>query len=447
MACEDKLLIIDDAFSDYMMKKLSVAALEKKVAVALSACQFYNKKSTFTVHVVKNNTTEPFFGMRIFPNTDAANKIAEDMVVNKFDASAIRAAWQKIDNWVIEIDSQCFDRSQLSFNPKEITSMLLHEVGHTIYSDKVVERFYLAYKTCYMSMKSAEKDTVKFAYGLFTIPLTTACMLRSWTRGRTAIKEEYFADKIVVDNGYGEHYVSALTKIIEACGNSVVNSNHAEDDAEVESSMNWVMTNICDVKKRKENLKDQLFYRSVKSSSGYLKALSVLILNTLGINLREKYTGDVVECTIETMEKEGAEVAFELCFETVGYAKFDSTVSNSLNNPKYSNPGTPAYEAWRKTKPQKLPSWEELDRIKIEIDKITNHYDRTFVLDLIYDQINHINDFMESIEHDTNATRKYKAEANRMLAELDNYRSMVLARDSFAKHYQVFVKVPDGYEG
>lgn len=446
MAYEDKLLIIDDTFSEYLRGKINVAAMEKKVAIALAACQFYNKRNSYTVHVVKNNTTEPFFGMRIFPDTEAAQKIAENMVVDKFKASDMRDAWQKINKWVIEIDSQCFDRSKLALNPKEITSMLLHEVGHTIYSDKVIERFYRAYQTSYMSMKSAEKDTVKFAYALFTLPLATTCMLRSWTRGRTAIKEEYFADNIVVDNGYGDHYVSALSKIIEACGNSIVNSNSAEADAEVETMMTWAITNICDVKKRKENLKDQLFYRSVKSSSGFLKALSVKVLNTLGVNLREKYTGDVVECTLDRMSKDGVEAAFELCFDTIGYNRFDATLVNSITNPKYT-PGTSAFESWRKTKPQKLPSWEELDRIKIEIDKMSNHYDRSFVLDLIYDQVNHINDFMESIQNDSSATRKFKPEAAKMMAQLDKYREIVLSRESFAKRYQVFVQAPDGYEG
>ena len=78
---------------------------------------------------------------------------------------------------------------------------------------------------------------------------------------------------------------------------------------------------------------------------------------------------------------------------------------------------------------------------------MTNHYDRTFVLDLIYDLINQINEFMESIEDNPSKVRKFKPEADKMLAELEDLRRLVLRKSSFAKRYQVFVKVPDGYEG
>lgn len=447
MAYEDKLLIIDDAFSDYLKGSVTINALEKKIAVTLAACPFYNKSNKYTVMIVKNQGKEPFFGTRIFPSIDSAHEIAESVVVDGNPITDIREAWKKITDWVIEIDSNIFDRSSLNLNPKEMTSLLLHEIGHTIYSDHVIERFYRSYKTSYIHMTIAEKETLKLAYALFMIPLSATCGLRSWIRGRNAIKEEYFADKIVMENGYGENYVSALGKIIEVYGNSITNTNNAEADAQIENTMQWSITNIIDVTKRKNRLKDELFYKSVRSSSGFMKALTVKILNELGVNMREKYTGDVVECTLDFLNMDRVERAYEINFDTAGYAKFDNMISNSLNASRY-NPNSPAFESFRKNKiPDKLPSWEDVDRIKIEYDRMTNHYDRTFVLDLIYDLINRINDFMESISTDSQKTKKFKPEADKMLSELEDIRRLVLAKSSFAKRYQVFVKVPDGYEG
>ena len=447
MAYEDKLLMIDDAFSDYLKGRYSISQLEKKIASVLAACSFYGRSNKYTIMVVKNQGKEPFFGARIFPAIDDAHKIAEGVVVEGKPVQELRSAWKKIENWVIEIDSSIFDRNTLNLNPREMTAILLHEVGHTIYSDKVIERMYRAYKSAYVHMNIAEKETLKIAYALFMVPLSASCALRSWVRGRNAIKEEYFADKIVADNGYGENYVEALTKIIEAFGNSIVNTNNAEADADVETSIQWAMVNVCDMTKRKNRLKDELFYKTVKSSSGFLKALAVKILNELGVNMREKYTGDVVECTLDLFSMDNVEKAYEVNFDTAAYMQFDGMLERSLHADRYT-PGTAAFESFRRNRvPDKLPSWEEVDKIKIEYDRMTNHYDRTFVLDLIYDLINQINEFMESIEDNPSKVRKFKPEADKMLAELEDLRRLVLRKSSFAKRYQVFVKVPDGYEG
>ena len=76
------------------------------------------------------------------------------------------------------------------------------------------------------------------------------------------------------------------------------------------------MVNVCDMTKRKNRLKDELFYKTVKSSSGFLKALAVKILNELGVNMREKYTGDVVECTLDLFSMDNVEKAYEVNFDT-----------------------------------------------------------------------------------------------------------------------------------
>ena len=55
---------------------------------------------------------------------------------------------------------------------------------------------------------------------------------------------------------------------------------------------------------------------------------------------------------------------------------------------------TKAFEAILRSKVKKgLPSWHSIDEIQLEIDRMTNHHDRAFVLDMIYEKIDDINDF------------------------------------------------------
>ena len=94
-----------------------------------------------------------------------------------------------------------------------------------------------------------------------------------------------------------------------------------------------------------------------------------------------------------------------------------------------------------------IPSQLDVDTLFVEVDRIENHADRRYVLDLIYYQEEKINHFMELCELNEALERKYKGKMQSMLRELQNMRNAVLAKRSFEKEYKVFVKCPVGYEG
>lgn len=443
----EKLEVAEQAISDYINGKIPTKKLESTLSAVLSSCKFFDKANTFQVNVIKSNKgKDPFFGARVFPAMDLVNKIVEETVTEFHPFRDIQAAWASIDHWVVELDAGMFDRELISLVPKEIMAAILHEVGHTVYSGKPLERFYRAYKTMYVHMKTAEKDTIKLGYGIFAIPLCISCGLRSWTRGRNAIKEEFFADSIVKQCGYGDFYISLLNKIIEAYGNSMLDTNNAESENRVSERCRWAMTNIVDTVRRKNHLSNELYMDAANTRSDYLKALYAKTLNELGINLRERYTGDAVECTGARLSDEHLEMAYEFNYTTNFYEQCDRINAN-LKRPKYQH-STPAFESINRNKLKRgLPSWADLDRIQIEIDRMTNHNDRMFVLDMVYEKINEIEEFMDAIDGDSAKVRRYKPEADKMLDMLDSQRMQILNRSSFANRYKVFVQYPAGYEG
>lgn len=445
----DKLTLAEHTIGEFINGKITVQKLENVLSSIFSSCDFYNRKNRFDINLVKSDRSkETFFGARVYPAIDLLDKVVDETVVELHPFKDIQTAWKKIDHWIIELDSNMFNRQVISLVPGEIVSAILHEIGHTIYSDKAIERFYRAYRSMYVHMKSAEKDTIKLGYGIFTIPLALSCGIRSWMRGSHAIREEFFADTIVNECGYGDFYVSLLSKIIEAYGDSMVDTSEVTSDNRISERVRWASLNITDTVRRKNRLKDDMYLQAANTPSKYMKALCAKVLNDMGINLRERYTGDAVECTVEALSDPNFEAVYEMITDTERFHTLSGIIESSLNRDKY-RPGTPAFESILRSKIKKgLPSWADIDRIQIEIDRMTNHHDRMFVLDMIYQKIDDINDFMCYLEQaDPNLYRKYKAEAERMLEDLDAKREAVLRRKNFATRYSVFAKYPDGYEG
>lgn len=443
---EKALTLMDDSYNKYLVGDISQAEMCRNLAAALSSFPYDAGKKEFTVQVTSNKTgNEKFFGMRVYPNIEEMDNFCKDLVNegDKIRFTDIVKKWKKIDKWFLEIDGTCFDRNQFNFNPKELTALTLHEIGHIIYSDKPIEGFYRAYQEVKARMNSSDKATQKLMYDIYMIPLTLACMQRRWVNGKNEVQLEIIADKTVVELGYGQYLLEALDKITRAIGS--LNSQNNQD--ELNSSMNWCQQNITDIMKRKEQLKDELYYRAVRTKSNYMKAMTIIILDKLGFKLRERYTGYVVENTIELLSDPEVMQKYMPIVDAMESAKFDKFYnmmrsSNSIAMEAIFNK--------RKKVKVELPSQYEIDAIAVEVDKITNHHDRIYVLDLIYEVLERINNFEEAISPDPSLVKKWSAKIKQMKDELEALRQAVLAKKTFATSYKFFVKLPEAasdYEG
>lgn len=443
---EKALTLMDDSYNKYLVGDISQAEMCRNLAAALSSFPYDAGKKEFTVQVTSNKTgNEKFFGMRVYPDIEEMDDFCKDLVNegDKIRFTDIVKKWKKIDKWFLEIDGTCFDRNQFNFNPKELTALTLHEIGHIIYSDKPIEGFYRAYQEVKARMNSSDKATQKLMYDIYMIPLTLACMQRRWVNGKNEVQLEIIADKTVVELGYGQYLLEALDKITRAIGS--LNSQNNQD--ELSSSMNWCQQNIADIMKRKEQLKDELYYRAVRTKSNYMKAMTIIILDKLGFKLRERYTGYVVENTIELLSDPDVMQKYMPIVDAMESAKFDK-----FYNMMHSSNSIAMEAIFNKRKKVKveLPSQYEIDAIAVEVDKITNHHDRIYVLDLIYEVLERINNFEEAISPDPSLVKKWSAKIRQMKDELEALRQAVLAKKTFATSYKFFVKLPEAasdYEG
>ena len=433
------LKMMENAFSDYLVNKITDKTLCSKLSSVLSSLRFHNEAKQFEISIVNSNMKESFFGVRVFPIIDTLNDIVGDMVVEKRSFKDLCKKWKSINKWYIEIDAQVLNKMMISFTPQELVSLILHEIGHVLYSEKPLEIFYRAYQEAYMRLKVADKASLKVLYTLYTIPLASACMLRSWKHGKTNVKEEYFADSTLHKMGYGDHLYSAIGKIISQYGNTAQTSQSQGLNA-IQTSIKWCNVNIVDLTKRQKRLKDDLFYHTIKNESGYIKALSYKILTTLGLKLRESYTGSVIESSIELICSEGFITDYDSIFDLATITKLEKR----LNYARESSEREISLEALGKPKP---PSRYDIDAISVEVDRITNHHDRIYVLDLIYHKISELERFKEVMAKNKNLQRKHSDKVGPMLNDLEEMRNLVLSKRTFGSNYKLFVKVPDGYEG
>ena len=436
--------LIENTFSDYMIGKINEKAFLSKLETALDNLPFNSEKS-FSVNISKNKSMgKDFFGFNVFPEIDKLEDICNKIANDDIKFKDIVKRWRSIKEWEIVIDSLVFDRSFIAFNPKELTAMLLHEIGHVTQSDEPIEQFYRAYLESKSRLKNADKVSKKVLYILYTIPLAVACTSRRWVNDKNEIKLEISADKSLIETGYAEHLINAFDKIIKASGS--INRSEDMNYREIESNVEWANMNIVDVIKRRDKLKDSLYYKAIQTNSGYIQALCTRILNFLGVRMRERYTGAVAEsCMLN--ELINGEITLETHVPFYDIKKFGQIEARIVREQNALEVANEAFFNKRKNSKVNIPDEYDLDRIFVAIDDIQNNYDKVYVLDLIYEQIEKLNDFEEAISMDETKSKKWAPKIEEMRQRLATLRKTVLSKNIAKKEYKVFVKYPEGYEG
>lgn len=443
--CSDRAIkLIEDSFSDYMIGKLSEDVFVKHLSTALENLPF-NSKKEFKVTISKTKGIQRnFFGFNVFPSISKLDDICSNIAYSEEKFDTIVKRWRSIDEWELVVDSLVFDRTFIAFNPKELTAMVLHEIGHVTQSDEPIEQFYRAYLEAKTHMKAADKVSKKVLYMLYTIPLAIACTTRRWLNDKNEVNLEISADKSLIETGYAEHLITAFNKIIKSNGSIDINENINYKN--IESNVEWANSNIIDVVKRRDKLKDALYYKAIQSNSGYIQALCTVILNTLGVRMRERYTGYVAEsCMLP--ELINGEITLEThipVFNEKIYGAIESRIINAQNNNLVA---TEAFFNKRKNSKVNIPDEYDIDRIFVAIDDIQNNSDKVYVLDMIYENIEKLNNFEEAISMDDVKSKKWAPKIQEIRDRLGTLRKAVLNKNIAKKEYRVFVKVPEGYEG
>lgn len=197
-----------------IMGKIKIGVTNSKLNELKTELNRLFKMSTCDTVIYTKNTDKPFFGMCVMPMITVAdfNKV---FVYNEPQAMQSK-------KYLLEFDSKLFD---IGLNRKELTAILLHELGHVAFeiekaTDEVSKAMLL-----YLQKNNETIDLDKSTeYGkLLTFGIKDAI------RKINSIfeDEEIKADSYAVALGYGEYLKSALEKIsasVSSLNKSVTNN-------------------------------------------------------------------------------------------------------------------------------------------------------------------------------------------------------------------------------
>ena len=151
--------------------------------------------------IYTNNSDKLFFGMAVIPminGNDIYDIIQDDRPY-------------RVNEYYLELDSKLFGE-MLNLNSKELTAVLLHEVGHMVNDSSPMEKVRTELDTYLASNKESIVMSKSIHYKeILTYGIKDA--LRKLTSVFECNDDEIIADEFVYRCGYGEHLESAFRKI------------------------------------------------------------------------------------------------------------------------------------------------------------------------------------------------------------------------------------------
>jgi hypothetical protein len=253
--------IMDDCFANLLKNKnveSSLRTLEKVVK------KEFNMDSTIIRIVEVNPKSNYFFGMRVFPSKEELEGMALEIVTNKNK----EIQFKKCTNIIIEIDSKIITKNDYfeePFTPRELTAVLLHEIGHKIYSK---EHFAVARKYSLINFLSIGGAVLGAAATTFGVAIVVFGLLLSFmvvtSRAQSDTTEKY-ADSFPVRYGYGKEIYSVLYKI----GN--INRSKKQDETTLSKWYEWSFGQLTHLGVRKKGIIEVIEKEIKESDDDYQK--------------------------------------------------------------------------------------------------------------------------------------------------------------------------------
>ena len=412
-------MTIGNKSQDFLLIEKCFSAIKDKVDIInnLSKISTIIKRSfdlTFNISIVENDTNQ-FFGMNIYPTINTINLTIDAILTQKSHADVVVEIWNGNKEWFVEIDSIILYDKNLNANPAEITAVLLHEIGHVVYSNSIPQRVnsilrYQIMQTDYAVKKLCENNKIR---KLFDLVIAEACSSKNFHY--TNVQSERIADNFVVKMGYGTELDNFITKLIATKGNSLINRSSGEMDGDVKTIILWSVDNITELEFRKNKLKHAIQTELYRNPSHFIRVVFNSIKQAFfGMDVNT-YKNMVTEQFIIDTKLKIVNESFLDWFDVAGNVKKISQI--------------------------------DIDMILIEVDKIQNNDDRIYVLDRIYDKLDLVNSSIDIINKgDITKVKQSKQTLINLKTQLEKTRERIIQMQIKEKQYGVFIKYPKGYE-
>ena len=373
-----------------------------------------------TVEVIHpKNSSDVCDVMSIYPSQATVDALVDAIVQNKPDKE-ICDIWRKSASWIIEIDDRILG-DKCGLTPRELTALILHEVGHGVENSDTPMRMCKVIKLQLATADKLSKEITKDSIfsKILTLPILNA---GAFNRNRESMKKEMNADRYAINNGYGRDLNSAIDKILGYVGGS-----KATPDEDMATLMNFSVDTVNNMQKRQDAIVRRNFFAMLKSTP------SRVTRNALN-SISKRFIGESAEDMTEQSEAHYNFIHNRLDDITERTEDLDTYL-------EFNFPGK--VHRMKKLDPM------EIDYIGLEVNNIKTNDDKIMVISYIYSKLDVIDYYIALIDSNN---PKYvvphtRESLVRMRNTLNNYRLAAINKKLPEVKYGINYPYPTGYEG
>lgn len=408
----------------------------KSISGILSRCFGIKVEST----ILDTTWDNEFFGFNLYPDLKSVRSIVDitcdenaDRIVvgaDTFDkpVDAVKAIWCNIDEWHLDIDSKLFYSYSQRFNPREIIALLIYEIEKTIFNHEALITVFRAIKHMMLNVdyrtRCISKSTL--CRNFYIIPFIQACGFVNYK----SEPEDGSIFNLIPE--LKKDYLTVLTKLATQFTSSIIDKPEFELKQELSYILSWVMESVGDLKYHMHLLKKNLSEQIIAEKSFFVKNMLTSILNQFSNYDLQNAVNESYQIETPASKKlKEAQVIHDI------QKKFDKVVEAAE--------GTLVDKLGR----CKRVTQEEIDVLRIEIEKIETVDDKVYYMEKVYDKLNIVQYALDLIGNHmgTGKVRDTKATLLNQKEQLLQIREAIIAKQIVKQKLRLWVKYPEGYEG
>jgi hypothetical protein len=396
---------------------------------------------TVGVSILDTVSDTDFFGVNIYPSIDTARSIVDtacdtvasddEIIYNgqryEHPSDVVKAIWQNNREWHMDFDGKVFFSYSQMLTPREIVAMMLYKIEQTVFS---CENVMIVYKSIRHITLNVDHRTAAISKSVrcrnfFMIPILQSCDF-------TNFKSELPLESIFETSGeLKKDYMAFLTKVATQYSSGLINRPSYELKQDITYIMTWVMEAINDLKYTMELLKNILERQITAEKSYYVKNVLISIYSQFTTKDPNAVEESYMPSTPESKALKEAVLHDQIVKEFEDVAR------------------TEEQKLLDKLGRCKRITQEDIDILRLEVEKINSVDDKMYYMEKVYDKLNIVEYALALIgDRDTKGkVRDSKTVLLKQKEQLLEIRELIINRRISPERYGLFVKYPAGYEG
>lgn len=418
MSKRESLIFVEECIRNIQQEK----EISKNVRLIESAIK---REFDIPVKISIIDNDKKFFGMCVYPSVEEIQKLTEVLIADpskkKFsEVEKIHREFMSKSEKVIEIDSILLYDHNINATAGEITAILLHEIGHVVGSNSLVNRMARAKE--YMMMKFDNRTRKLIPVISFIPKLFNIVTLQIFSHQfNLQLMKEKEADELAFKEGYGEELYNILGKLIANGKGDQVKKTNKELDKDIEVTIDWLIVNIKELEYRKDRLKKSLRLLKMTSPS--------------------KFLGDFITGIKDKIFRKDDEKMIEKAEKAVVIN--EAFILSNLRNKKMKAPAGAVDSSGRV---RRLVA-RDLDIYRAELERVNTIDDKIFLLERLYDLMDVADYAKYMLEENPKRVMQSEETIDAYILAVQEIIAMTNAKKISKTKYGLFIKYPTDYEG